>query len=124
MDFDRTFIPLPLVKKGGQFRRAGGTINLDPVLNRAMAKAHYWQSLIDSGQASSGSEIAKAEGIDPSVVNEILRLTLLAPDIAQSIIDGNQPANLSLIWFQRNPLPLDWQKQRELMDGFKNSLYQ
>jgi hypothetical protein len=124
MDFDRTFIPLPLVKKGGQFRGAGGTVNLDPVLNRAMAKAHYWQSLIDSGQASSGSEIAKAEGIDPSVVNEILRLTLLAPDIAQSIIDGNQPANLSLIWFQRNPLPLDWQKQRELMDSFKNSLYQ
>lgn len=124
MVFDRTFIPLPLVKKGGQFRGAGGTVNLDPVLNRAMAKAHYWQSLIDSGQVGSGSEIAKAERLDPSVVNEILRLTLLAPDIAQSIIDGNQPANLSLIWFQRNPLPLDWQKQRELMDGFKNSLYQ
>ena len=124
MGFDRTFIPLPLVKKGGQFRGAGRVINLDPVLNRAMAKAHYWQNLIDTGQAESGSEIAKAEGIDPSVVNEIIRLTLLAPDIVQSIIDGQQPANLSLIWFQRNPLPLSWEEQCNLMNDFKINLCQ
>ncbi len=124
MGFDRTFIPLHLVKKGGQFKGVGRIINLDPVLNRAMAKAHYWQNLIDTGQAESGSEIARAEGIDPSVVNEIIRLTLLAPDIVQSIIDGQQPANLSLIWFQRNPLPLDWEAQRDLMNDFKINLYQ
>ncbi len=122
MSSTRTFIPLPLVKKGGQFRGSGDTVNHDPVLNRAMAKAYYWQSLINSGQAGSGSEIAKTEGVDPSVVNEILRLTLLAPDIAQEILDGQQPANLSLIWFQRNPMPLDWEKQRELMESFRSRI--
>jgi len=45
MSSTRTFIPLPLVKKGGQFRGSGDTVNHDPVLNRAMAKAYYWQSL-------------------------------------------------------------------------------
>ncbi|MDO4905503.1 MAG: hypothetical protein Q4A16_08140 [Lautropia sp.] len=36
----------------------------------------------------------------------------------QSILAGKQPRCMSLIWFQRNPLPLDWIAQRRVVDGF------
>jgi hypothetical protein len=123
MKFEKSIAPLSLVDKGGELRSSLSKRKGDPTLIRALAKAHFWQSLIDSGKADSGSAIAKAEGIDPSVINEILRLTLLAPDLIDSIINGQQPKNLSLVWFQRNPMPLDWQEQRDLMVEFRNKLF-
>ena len=51
-------------------------------------------------------------------VNELLRLTLLEPAIIQSILAGQQPRCMSLLWFQRNPLPTDWVAQREVAAEF------
>lgn len=67
---------------------------------------------------ASGTDIAQREGLHHSTVNELLRLTLLEPAIIQAIPAGQQPRCLSLIWFQRNPLPLDWFEQRRVVDGF------
>lgn len=53
-----------------------------------------------------------------STVNELLRLTLLEPAIIQSILAGQQPKCMCLLWFQRNPLPTDWVGQREVVAGF------
>ena len=44
--------------------------------------------------------------------------TLLEPAIIQSILAGQQPKCMSLLWFQRNPLPTDWVAQREVVAGF------
>jgi hypothetical protein len=49
---------------------------------------------------------------------ETLRLTLLQPAIIQSILAGQQPSCMSLLWFQRNPLPADWVAQRDVVTGF------
>ena len=57
-------------------------------------------------------------GLHHSTVNELLRLTLLEPAIIQSILAGQQPRCMSLLWFQRNPLPTDWVAQREVVAGF------
>jgi hypothetical protein len=43
---------------------------------------------------SAGSEIAEAEKVDRSYVNPVLRLTLLAPEIQEAILDGRQPKAL------------------------------
>jgi len=48
----------------------------------------------------------------------LLRLILLEPAIIQAILAGQQPRCMSLIWFQGNPLPLDWIAQRRVVDGF------
>jgi hypothetical protein len=56
-----------------------------------------------------------------SVVNELLRLTLLAPDIVELLMAGRQPRRMSLIWFQRHPLPVDWQAQREIVRRFEEA---
>ena len=81
--------------------------------------AHQGRALLDTGVMKSGSEIAKNEGLHHSVVNELMRLTLLAPDIIKQLMSGTQPRRLNLMWFQRNRLPVDWQAQRAIIDGFK-----
>lgn len=84
----------------------------------ALSRAFYWQRLLEEGRVDSGSDIAKQEGLHHSTVNELLRLTLLEPDIIQSILAGKQPKTMNLIWFQRNPLPVDWLEQQRIAQGF------
>lgn len=55
-----------------------------------LARAHYWQWLLDTGEVKSGSEIAQLEGLDPSTVNELLRLTLLDPALVMNILGGKR----------------------------------
>ena len=81
-------------------------------------RAFYWQHLVDTGAKKDGSDIARAEGLHPSVVNELLRLTLLAPDIIDLLMTGRQPRRMTLIWFQRHPLPVAWEAQRQLVMTF------
>jgi DNA-binding protein Fis len=80
-------------------------------LFHGLARAHYWQRLLDAGEVSSGSEIAQLEGLDPSTVNELLRLTLLDPSLVMDILEGNQPQQVSMMWFTRNSLPDLWHEQ-------------
>ena len=85
----------------------------------AAAGRIHWQQLLDSGEFESGAAIARAEGLHSSTVNELLRLTLLAPDIVELLMAGRQPRRLTLIWFQRNPIPVDWQQQRQIIQSFE-----
>ena len=91
---------------------------IDQPLLVALTRAFYWQQLLDDGVVASGSEIARREGLHHSTVNELLRLTLLQPAIIQAILAGKQPRCMSLLWFQRNPLPTDWVAQREVLARF------
>lgn len=123
-----TFIPLKIRKRGGSklMVRPDGqaaapekaVTQIDPPLLVALTQAFYWQQLLDDGVVGSGSEIAQREGLHHSTVNELLRLTLLEPAIIQSILAGQQPRRMSLLWFLRNPLPTDWMAQRELVTAF------
>ena len=83
---------------------------------------HYAQHLLDTGAMQSGSAIARAEKLHHSVVNELLRLTLLAPDIIEQFMAGKQPRRLTLMWFQRNRLTVDWHAQRQLMATFEEDV--
>jgi hypothetical protein len=44
-------------------------------------------------------------------VSQILRLTLLAPEIAEAILDGRQPAELQLARLLEG-VPLEWSGQQ------------
>ncbi len=85
--------------------------NSQIALLQGLARAHYWQRLLDSGEVRSGSEIAKLEELDPSTVNELLRLTLLDPALVMDILEGRQPQEVSMMWFTRNALPDLWHEQ-------------
>lgn len=91
------------------------TIN-SPLIN-AIARAFYWKKLITMGVMASGSEIAKREELEPSTVNERLRLSLLSPKIVESILNGTQPNGLTMQWLTRNTFPADWSKQEKLFQS-------
>ncbi|MHB9129781.1 MAG: hypothetical protein ACYDBB_01655 [Armatimonadota bacterium] len=82
----------------------------------ALARAHRWKALLENGRFSSLEEMAHAVKLDRSYVGRILRLTLLAPDIIMTILDGKEPSGLSLGKLTKT-LPLDWVEQRNLL-GF------
>ena len=77
----------------------------------ALVRAHKWQEIIDSGKVGTASELAKKVTADRSYVSRILRLTLLAPDIVEAILQGREPSGLSLAKLTRT-LPLLWDEQR------------
>ena len=113
-----TFVPLPVRPSGGQ-RRSSSTQNFNVTLLEGVARGFYWQQLVDTGAKKSASEIAKEESLNPSVVSELMRLTLLAPEIIEMLMTGGQPRKMYLLWFQRNPLPLDWNRQWEVVRSFE-----
>lgn len=51
---------------------------------------------MESGRYGTIDELATAEKINSSYVSRLLRLTLLAPDIVDAILDGRQPAGTTL----------------------------
>ena len=51
----------------------------------------------------NGREIARREGLHPTTMNELLRHTLLAPDIIEMLMAAKQPRRLTLMWFPGAP---------------------
>jgi ParB-like chromosome segregation protein Spo0J len=78
----------------------------------ALARAHYWQELLDQGHFASISDLAEALEVDRSYVGRILRLTLIAPEIVEAILRGEEPSGLSLAKLT-SELPVFWSDQQE-----------
>ena len=98
-------VPLTIRRRPGRKTvvtpvRNGGETALptraDPALVKALARAFRYQRLLDEGRYASISEMADAEKIERGYLGSLLRLTLLAPDIVEAILDGRQPATLNL----------------------------
>ncbi len=87
----------------------------DRPLLKAMGRGIYWQQLIDNGTVSCAIEIAEREGIHRSTVSDLLRLSLLAPDIIQAAYEGRLPRAVSLEAILRAKVPLDWNEQRRMI---------
>ena len=65
-------------------------------LVQALGKAFSWSDAIENGEFSSVAELARHLDIDNSYVVRILKLTTLAPDIIEAILNGEEPSGLSL----------------------------
>lgn len=84
----------------------------DDALIKALARAHRWKRLLETGQARTLDEIAETEKVNPSYLSRIFRLTLLAPDIVEAILDGRQPRTMQLADLM-DDMPVEWGRQRE-----------
>lgn len=89
----------------------------DPTLLRILARGFYWQHLLDTGVVEDAVELAEREGLHRVTVNDGLRFALLAPDIVQAALEGLLPRTMSLEVLQRRSVALDWEEQREMVDG-------
>ena len=90
---------------GDDERESNGT------LVSALAKAHRWQEQLESGEYASLEDLATANGVDRTYVGRFLRLTSLAPEIVERILDGDEPEGISLAKL-RADLPLVWGEQK------------
>lgn len=92
---------------------------LDLPMIRTLGKAFHWQRQIDENQYANASDLARALKLEPGWVAEVLRLTTLAPDIIEAILDGRQPKHLNLqtLRGRHDLLPRDWLEQRRQL-GF------
>lgn len=93
----------------------GRSTAVDENLMTALARAFFWQELLDSGRVKNMTELARAEKIGLARMQKILKLARLAPDIVEEIARGRQPAGLALLFFVENQLPDDWEKQRRVI---------
>ena len=123
-----TFVPLTIKRRhtrklliappGQEDAKVRSSFDLPMI--RTIGKAFYWQKLLDSGEVANATELARQLKLEPGWVAEVLRLTRLAPDIVQAILDGRQPRHLNLhaIRGRQADVPVDWDEQRRLL-GFR-----
>jgi hypothetical protein len=88
----------------------------DPALVKALARAFRWKRMLDDRRYGSAAELAAAEKLNESYVSRILRLTLLAPDVVEAILDGRQAPEMTLP-ILLGTFPVEWGQQ-----GWKKSL--
>ena len=84
---------------------------VDNTMVKALARAHRWKRMLESGDYASVAELAAAEKINSSYLSRVLRLTLLAPDIVQAILDG-EPSEAITLDRLIKPFPVEWEEQR------------
>jgi hypothetical protein len=69
---------------------------VDNALVKALARAFRLRRALDTCVHATLEDLARAKGVAPSYVSRVLRLTLLAPEIVEAILDGRQPAEMQL----------------------------
>jgi hypothetical protein len=75
-----------------------------------------WYGWVADGKISGPTDIARRAGVSERYVSRVFPLALLAPDIAQAIVEGRQPEDLTLDKLWRN-LPSSWSEHRRVL-GF------
>jgi hypothetical protein len=79
----------------------------DSALIKALARAFRWKRMLESGAFATIGDLAKREGIAPSYMTRVMRMTLLAPEIVEAIVDGRQGPEVTLAVLLE-PFALEW----------------
>ena len=108
-------VPFRVVKRGGRKEMqlpegASAQRRPDDAVVKALARAFRWKRMLESGEFASISELAEKEGIAFTYMARVLRLSLLAPDIVEAILDGRQRPRVTLALLLE-PFPVEWSKQ-------------
>lgn len=112
-------VPFSIVKRGGRKEMhlpdgAQQQPKADNTLVKALARAFRWRRMLESGEFATIAELAESEGIAPSYLTRVMRLTLLAPAIVEAILDGEQGPEVSLA-LALEPFPAQWDEQRRAL---------
>lgn len=108
-------VPFRVVKRGGRkaMQLPEGAMpsrRTDSTLVKALARAFRWKHMLESGEFATVAELAEREAIAPSYMTRVLRLTLLAPDVIEAILDG-QPGSEVTLARVLEPFPMHWAEQ-------------
>jgi hypothetical protein len=114
------YVPFRVVKRGGrkEMHLPDGVRpdrKADNTLVKALARAFRWKRMLESGEFATIAELAEREGIATSYMTRVMRLTLLAPDLVEAILDGKQGPEVTLARVM-GPFPVRWSEQAEQFD--------
>ena len=118
-------VPISIKKRGGRkvvLAPDGSHYDLDTLrcqrvdntMVKAFARAFRWQEMLESSTYSTIKEMAARERINESYVSRVLRLSLLAPEIVESIVDGSHSPQMTLTTLM-DRMPISWRDQRAVV---------
>jgi hypothetical protein len=85
----------------------------DGTLVKALGRAFRWKRMLESGEFTTVKELAEHEKMAFSYLTRVLRLSLLAPDIIEAILEGSQPQEMKLADLLEL-FPVEWAMQTGL----------
>ena len=112
-------LPFKIVPRGGGTRvmLAAGQLPASDASATALLKAfvrgYRWRLQLMNGEARSIADIAKSRSVTVRYVSRLLRLSFLAPDIAEGIINKRLPGSVTLQSVLYS-IPCEWNEQRRL----------
>ena len=83
---------------------------VDSAMVKALARAFRWRKMLDNRVHATLEDLARAKGVNATYVSRVLRLTLLAPEIVEAILDGRQPEGTRLDDLM-DGFPAEWEEQ-------------
>jgi site-specific DNA recombinase len=83
-------------------------------LIQSIVRAHAWVDRLRDGAYDSIEQLAEENRLHPKVVRHAIRLAFLSPDVTSAILEGRQPADLSLAQIPKL-LPLPWTEHQSLL---------
>jgi site-specific DNA recombinase len=117
-------LPVRLHRAGREIRMVIDSTNPfaaakpDARLIKLLLRARQFNATLAEGKGVPFAALVQREGVSRSYFTRLVRLSYLAPDITQAILEGRQPRDLTtekLLAHSR--LPLAWHEQRIVL-GF------
>ena len=116
-------VPMPPRRRGarkfvvgpGGIAWTGRRVVVDNTIIKALGRAYRWKAMLEGGHYASMTDLAQAQKINLSYLCRVLRLTLLAPDITEALLDGKHTCTIQLSDLLR-PIPLVWGEQRDRLE--------
>ncbi|KMK65964.1 bacteriophage-like protein [Puniceibacterium sp. IMCC21224] len=114
-------IPFRLVKRGGRKEMqmpdgASGHSKMDNTLVKALARAFRWKRMLETGEFTTIAELADREGIALSYMTRVLRITLLAPNLVEAILEGRQGPKATLAKLLE-PVSAKWEDHNDQFEA-------
>ena len=117
-------VPARLRRAGMEIRMLiGGTdpfamAKPDARMIKLLLRARRFNTTLVHSDGDTFAALAMREGVSRSYFTRVVRLSYLAPDITQAILEGRQPRDLTADkLLQHSRLPLGWHDQRAAL-GF------
>ena len=116
-------VPVRLRRSGREIRMMINGTDLfaakpDARLIKLLLRARRFNATLAEGEGVPFAVLAEQEGVSRSYFTRLVRLSYLAPDITQAILDGRQPPDLTAEkLLEHSRLPLAWHDQRTVL-GF------
>jgi len=115
----RVLVPLSIRRRNGRPKilppenaLEAETRGQDPHILKALGRAWAWRRRLETGEAATASDIAKAAKVTDRFVSRTMRLAYLSPDVLERLVIRREPTAISVLeLIEATYLP--WARQAE-----------